>query len=163
MKRKMLANLEDEGGDVDGKRADERETIANTIRITDDALARKDREIAELKAQLVEGDSVMADAEESLRELVDSDEVITGHRDRIAKLEKEMQDKLRAAELELSVERAKIARETAQLADLKAELESQRSNREVDSAPGSATAASTAQHPRRRWLSKLGLSGEQEE
>jgi chromosome segregation ATPase len=164
MKRKMLANLEDEGSDVDDKRADERETIANTIRITDDALARKDREIAELKAQLVEGDSVMADAEESLRELVDSDEVISAHRDRIAKLEKEMQEKLRAAELELSIERAKIARETAQLADLKAELESQRSNREFDSAPGSATAATGAtQHPRRRWLSKLGLSGEQEE
>ena len=35
-----------------------------------------------------------------------------------------MQDKLRAAELELSVERAKIAREKSQLADLQAEIDS---------------------------------------
>jgi hypothetical protein len=160
MKKKMLANLEDEGCDVDDDRAEERESIANTIRITDDALARKDREIADLTAQLSSGTNAMADAEQTISELVDADEVIAEHRTRIAKLEHEMQDKLRAAELELSVERAKIARETAQLADLKAELESQRANHEVDSAMPSVPGGS--QQPKRRWLSKLGLSGDEQ-
>lgn len=159
MKKKMLANLEDEGVDVDDDRAEERERIENTIRITDDALARKDRELAELKARLSEGTTAMADAEETMRELVDADEVIAEHRTRIAKLEEEMQTKLRTAELELSVERAKIARETAHLADLKAEIESQRANGDFSNAP---PVAGAAQHPKRRWLSKLGLSGEEE-
>jgi hypothetical protein len=75
-----------------------------------------------------------------------------------------MQDKLRAAELEMSVERAKIARESAQLADLKAELESQRANHEVDSAAAAAGGGGGgAQQPKRRWLSKLGLSGDEPE
>lgn len=160
MKRKMLANLEGEGDDVDDSRAEERETIENTIRITDDALARKDREIDELKSQLSQSAASTVDAEAAIRELVDADEVIAEHRARIAKLEQEMQEKLRAAELELSVERAKIARETAQLADLKAELESQRANHEVDSAMPAGQGG--AQHPKRRWLSKLGLSGEEQ-
>jgi hypothetical protein len=94
-----------------------------------------------------------------MRELVDADEVIVEHRARIAQLEQDMQDKLRAAELEISVERAKIARDTAQLADLKAELESQRASGEV---PGAPMAAGGVQQPKRRWLSKLGLSGDEE-
>jgi chromosome segregation ATPase len=164
MKLKMLANLEGEGDDVDEERVEQRQSIEDTIRATDHALAAKDREIEEIKSRLSEGTTAMADAEESLRELVDADEVIAGHRARVAKLEAEMQDKLRAAELEMSVERAKIARESAQLADLKAELESQRANHEVDSAAAAAGGGGGgAQQPKRRWLSKLGLSGDEPE
>lgn len=157
MKRKMLANLSDEGDDVDEDRHEERAKIEDTIRATDAALASKDREIAELKSRIADGKSQKTDSEEALQQLLDSDEVIAEHRARIAKLELEVTAKLREAELELSVERAKITRETAHLEQLRAEIESQRQQGVVPVAPG------TPQQPKRRWLSKLGLNGEEEQ
>ncbi|MEX2091558.1 MAG: hypothetical protein WD971_02720, partial [Pirellulales bacterium] len=155
-KKQMLADLEGEGGDVDDDRQQERATIENTIRITDDALSHKDREIAELKSRLAEGVSTAQDEDAAVHLLVDADEVIAKHRVRIAQLEKETQDKLRAAELELSVERARITRDTAHLTELKAEIDAQRASGETHSGPGGA------QHPKRRWLTKLGLSGDED-
>lgn len=154
-KQQMLASLEDEGDDGDAERRAERATIENTIRITDDVVANKDRVISELKARLAEGGGGESAEEAAVRELIDADAVIEKHRKNIAQLESEMQDKLRAAELELSVERAKIAREQAQLGDLRAELESIRPEGYVGNTAG-------RQAPKRRWLSKLGLSGEDE-
>jgi len=156
MKKQMLANLEDEGDDVGVERQQERATIQNTIRLTDEALAHKDREIADLKSQLAEGTPAVPKRDEAVERLVDADEVIAEHRARIAKLEKEIHEKLRTAELEVSVERAKIARETAHLTELKAEIDARRASGETPGVPGAA------QQPKRRWLSKLGLSGEDE-
>ncbi len=158
MKRKMLANLEGEGDDGDEDRQEERAQIADTIRATDEALARKDQELAELKSRLAEAAHAKPSEDEAVEQLLDADEVIAGHRARIAKLEEEMTDKLRAAELELSVERAKITRETAHLAGLKADIDSMRaSGIDPQAAPGAA------QQPKRRWLSKLGLNGDDED
>jgi len=156
-KLRMLASLEGEGDDGDEERAEERATIESTIHITDEALARKDREIAELMLQLAEGTSKVPEESEAVRQLVDADAMIAEHRVRTAKLEEEMQEKLRAAELEISVERAKLAREKAHLADLKAEIDSQRASGDVPSVPGAI------QHPKRRWLAKLGLSGDEDQ
>jgi hypothetical protein len=158
MKKQMLASLEGEGDDVDEERQIERASIETTIRITDEALAHKDREIAELTARLAEAASAApekCDQSEAVRQLVDADAVIQEHRARTAKLEEEMNEKLRAAELELSVERAKIAREQAHLAALRSELESQRAMNEAAGVAG-------GQAPKRRWLSKLGLGGEED-
>jgi predicted secreted protein len=158
-KRRLLASLED-GGEDHGNpvRPIERITIENTIEMTDAIVAEKDSEIAELKARLASGgaDSTLADAERDRKidELVDADEIIAKHRKRVAQLEREIEEKLRAAELELSVERAKMARQKAELEDLRADLDAQRNA--YDSEVGAASGA-----PRRRWLSKLGLSGEE--
>lgn len=156
MKKQMLASLEGEGEDVGEDRSEERATIESTIRITDEALASKDREIAELKSQLADSTAAVPDANRAVQQLVDADDVVAEHRARIAQLEEEMKVKLRSAELEISVERATLAREKSHLADLRAELDSQRANGEVPSAPGAVS------HPRRRWLSKLGLGADEE-
>jgi hypothetical protein len=65
-----------------------------------------------------------------------------------------MEATLRAAELELSLERAKIARERVELDELRAELNSLRQELAPNGMPAPGA-------PRRRWLSKLGLSGEE--
>ena len=155
LKKQMLADLEGEG-DVDDDRQQERVAIEDTIRLTDEALAKKDRELAELKSRLTKQTEREPDRDRAVRELVDADEVIAEHRARIAKLEAEMTDKLRTAELELSVERAKIARDTVQLDELRADLEAQRANAELIRGTGGT------QHPKRRWLSKLGLGSDEE-
>jgi chromosome segregation ATPase len=160
-KRRLLASLEGEGDDPDdSQRQRERVSIENTIEMTDAVVAEKDSQIAQLKAQLAAagqaGSTRDDDQNDKIREIVDADEVIAEHRRRIAELEREIEEKLRTAELELSVERAKLARQKAEVDDLRAELESQRSALDAH-APGSA-----AGMPRRRWLSKLGLSGEEQ-
>ena len=146
MKKKMLANLEGEGDDGDEERQEERATIQDTIRITEEALARKDRELAELKSRLAEAAIAPPDRNEAVEKLIDADEVIAEHRARIAQLELEITAKLREAELELSVERAKITRETAHLAGLKAEIDSHRASGGGDThaVPGNATASEAA-------------------
>jgi chromosome segregation ATPase len=159
-KRRMLASLEGEGEEeIDEEREKERASIENTIEMTDAVVAEKDREIEELKTQLAEAGSTKVEAkddrQEKLNELLDADEVIAEHRERMAQLERDMQDKLRTAELELSVERAKIARQKAELEELRTDLESQRDR--FSGGPGGAVGT-----PRRRWLSKLGLTGEEQ-
>jgi chromosome segregation ATPase len=158
-KRRMLASLEDEGdAAIDEERRQERASIQNTIDMTDAVVAEKDREIEQLRTQLAEAASGRPEAAEHERqqkidEIVNADEVVAEHRQRIAQLEHEMQDKLRATELELSVERAKIAREKSELEELRIDFESRRKSHEGGSG--------TKSLPRRRWLSKLGLSGDE--
>jgi chromosome segregation ATPase len=161
-KRRLLASLEDEGETNDEpERQKERVTIEGTIEMTDAVVAEKDREIAELKSQLASGAdrSVAAEEEDRQRELaalVDSDEVIAEHRKRIGQIEREMEEKLRAAELELSLERAKLARQKVELDELRINLDSQRPAYDPNGNPTAPGA------PRRRWLSKLGLSGDEQ-
>jgi chromosome segregation ATPase len=161
-KRRLLASLEDSGdAHADPVPPKERATIESTIEMTDAIVAEKDHEIAALKSQLAAAAtaaSPIADEEQDERtlELIDADEIVAAHRKRVAQLEREMEDKLRTAELEISVERAKIARQKSELEDLRAELQSQRhAYAEHGGDPASGG-------PRRRWLSKLGLSGEEQ-
>jgi chromosome segregation ATPase len=157
-KRRMLASLEDEGGsEGTEERQQERASIENTIEMTDAVVAEKDREIEQLRTQLAEAASEKPGAAEQERqqkidELVNADEIVAEHRQRIAQLEREMEEKLRAAELELSVERAKMARDRTELEELRIDLESRR--------PSHDAGSGTKSLPRRRWLSKLGLGAE---
>ncbi len=160
-KRRLLASLEDAGdGKAGSVGSNERATIEGTIEMTDAVVAEKDREIAELKSQLAvaPGGNATASIEvhdRKITELVDADEVIAEHRKRTAQLEREMEEKLRAAELELSIERAKMARQKAELDEWRADLESQRQANQA------SHQALPSGEPRRRWLSKLGLSSDE--
>ena len=160
-KRRLLASLEGGGDESDEpERQKECVTIEDTIEMTHAVVAEKDREIAALKLQLATGGSQSRLAEEvrdqRISDLVDDDQVIAEHRKRIAQVERETEEKLRAAELELSIERAKMARQKSELENLRADIESQRSA--YDAAGGNTSAAGV---PRRRWLSKLGLDGQE--
>lgn len=148
-KRQLLASLEEELG-FNEERAEERATIEGTIRITDEVLAEKQREIDALRAERsVEPTQAAPTIDPAI---FDADEVIAAERERIATLRADWETKLRAAELELSIERAKIAREQSELAQWRMELETLRD------AVGGATSSTTAQK-QRRWRDKLGLGG----
>ncbi len=158
-KRRLLAALEDSSGPSDTPvQKRERVTIESTVEMTDAIVAAKDRQIAELRAQLAagnEGAACRIERDTKVKELIDADEVIAEHRKRIGELEREMEEKLRTAELEVSVERAKIARQKMELEELRADLESKRQEYEANGgSPGTGT-------PRRRWLSKLGITAEE--
>lgn len=162
-KARLLAQLEGESDDeanTPGRKA-ERLRIEAAIESTDKAVAAKERRIAELTTQLEELTSKVQDTPEPVdleaqrreqeAEILDADEVIQKERTRLTELQEEWAGKVRAAELELSVERAKLARERA---SMEATIAAAARNEGESSSDGS--------QPRRRWLAALGL-GESDE
>lgn len=168
-KRRLLAALE---SDFDPNKPTERAdrlTIEGTIQITDNIVAEKDREIAELRGMLEQqscnvGDVTVGGA--ALAAALDQDDLIREHRTQIEDLKRQWEEKLRAAEVEISIERAKVARERTILEEKRAEIEAWEARAAKDNAqPGSVD----ANDPKRkgagggRWLARLGLrDGEQQ-
>ena len=150
-KRRMLATLEgDEPTTPERKR--ERASIEGTIRITDEVVAEKDREIETLRQQLDDAAGRTSD-----ERIIDADELIRTERERLVALEAELHEKLRAAEMELSMARAKLTRQDSELEKQRHELETLKK-----AGPSLAASGSKIQEPKRRWLDKLGLGGDQE-
>ncbi len=152
-KRRMLASLE---GDDAPERREERATIEGTVRITDGIVASKDREIAELRKALAESeasrDDNTAQGRADQQVSVFDDAAVAAELARVEELRGQWEAKLREAELELSVERARIAREQAELAEWRIELE------------GMADAMGAVQKnkggkPQSNWMRKMGLNG----
>jgi hypothetical protein len=151
-----MAMLEDEDCDgvTDAARKKERATIEQTIAATDRAMADKERELAEVRAS---GGGMSAGQEEHHARVaaVDADEAIVAEREKLAQLQAEWEEKLRAAELEVSLERAKLAREQAALKEKMFEFQK--------AEPQGILGNDADGKPRRRWLAALGLGEEGEE
>jgi chromosome segregation ATPase len=144
---------EDSDGPIDHDRKKQRLSIQDTIEATDRALAEKEQELADIRAAEEEAAANRGpDLRAQTEAVLNADEIIAQERQRLADLQAEWEQKLRAAELEMSVERAKLAREQAAVKERTFELEK-------------LTPQATDENgkPRRRWLSALGLHEEAEE
>jgi len=154
-KQRLLASLEADFDENDEDDSEAKLTIEGTIRITDEIVAQKDREIEELK-QLLDSQShsygEVAVGASAIAQLLDEDELIQHEREKLRQLEAEMQQKLREAEVGISLERAKIARERSELDEKLQRLQEQQlTSAEGDLAKGPGKPA------RGRWLTRLGL------
>ena len=137
----------------------ERLTIEGTVQITDEIVAAKEQEIAELKVALAAksgGTKLVAGAVSASQAAIDNDQLVQQEREKLKQLKQEMSEKLRQAEVELSLERAKLARQRAEIEEKLATL------------PGTGTDSSGSltesdKPTRGRWLSRLGLSDLDEE
>jgi hypothetical protein len=149
-KQRLLASLEADQDD-DEEAVAERTSIEGTIHITDQIVAQKDREIAELKT-LLEGRGSARGESAAITELVDRDEIIRQEREKLQQVQAEWREKIGQAEIEISLQRAKIARERAELDEKlrQLELESQRQE-------GAKEPAEPGKPTRGRWLARLGL------
>ncbi|MFG0265309.1 MAG: hypothetical protein ACF8AM_09170 [Rhodopirellula sp. JB055] len=89
--------------------------------------------------------------------MVDSDELVIAERQRLAELKTEWEDKFRSAEIEVSLERAKLSRERQELARRAEELEEQIEQLQKEK-------RDAREYPKagRRWLAELGLQSENE-
>ena len=152
-KSRMLAQLEADVDEDDPDRAADRLTIEGAIQMTDQAVAEKEKEIEELRrllsdqSQNLGGVAVGAAA---IADMLDTDELVKQEREKLEALQLEWREKLRKAEIDISVERAKIARERAQLEERLETLE----NRTISDEDN----ASKADEPKRgKWLARLGL------
>lgn len=154
-KRQLLASLEADPEPASAEQQQQRLTIEGTIRITDEVVAGKDREIAELRAQLAAASHHASSGERgATADLINADEVIRQEREKLARLETEWREKLRKAEIDISVERAKIARDRAEIEE---KLQSYQAQARQASNASSDADGSSAERPTRRWLSRLGL------
>jgi hypothetical protein len=153
-KQRMLASLEEDDRN-DEEAVAERESIEGTIRITDQIVEQKDQEIAALKQRLEELSSGKAEA---VADLLDHDEVIRQEREKLQQAQAEWREKIGKAEIDISVERAKIARERLELED-----KLQAYQQEQPHHAGEGPAHSSAKPTRGRWLARLGLKDLEDE
>jgi chromosome segregation ATPase len=157
-KRRLLMQLESDFEDEDGQQASDKLTVEGTIRITDQVIADKEHEIEQLK-QVLENQSSnigeVAVGAAAIAEFLDQDELISQERESLQRMQEEWRDKLRQAEIDISVERARLGRERmdlqSQLATIErhAESEASLSDDEVSS--------SDRKKPAGRWRKRLGL------
>lgn len=159
-KKRMLAALEAEERNerIAPDRADDRLTIEGTIQITDQMIADKDAEIAELKRLLEEQSQNvgnMAVGAAAIGAMLESDDIVQQERERLTQLEAEMNDKLRQAEIDISRERAKLARDRVEIDELRRQLEIERSR------PLPTVDPAGRKTPGGNWLARLGLKGDE--
>jgi chromosome segregation ATPase len=157
-KRRLLASLEaDDEDEEDSDSRDQRMSIEGAIRITDEIVARKDQEIAELKRVLDDQSSNLgsvAVGANAIAEILDQDELILQERENLKRIQEEWQQKLRQAEIDISLERARMARERLDLDEKMQSLQAER-DKFLDVSQGAKGEMGTANQ--RRWWARLGL------
>ncbi|MGO8690785.1 MAG: hypothetical protein ACLQLG_14270 [Thermoguttaceae bacterium] len=153
-KCRILAALELEVSG-DDQSAAQRLEIEQVVRTTDAVVAEKQREIEQLQALLTAQSSNLASVAvgaAALGRSLDQDAIIRQERDTLKQLQEQWREKLRQAEIEISMERAQIARQKAEIdarcraLALPAAAADDASGRKLGDRP-----------PRGQWLARLGL------
>jgi len=153
-KLRILAALEDQSNtEEDQDQAASRLKIEDVIRTTDRLLAEKDHEIDQLRRVLEEQSSNlngMAVGAAALGAVLDQDALIREERANLQQLQRHWEEMLRKSEIEISLERAKLAR---QRSDIEEKLRAYQEQIARD--PGNTSVP--AKPARGRWLARLGI------
>lgn len=131
--------------------------IERIIQQSGDEITRRDREIADLKS-LLEQQAVatngMAVGAAAIAQIIEADDLIIEERQRLKQIQEEWEQKQRQAEIEMSLERAKLARERLELQEKMRNIELQITPRNSDELDPVRTAQRKS---RGNWLNRLGL------
>ncbi len=115
----ILKQLENEDGMAGG--LEQRQTLIDVVAETDRVIEDRDREIAELRELLRQQPRDLADdhiaGAAGIAAMLDGDEFIQTQREEVFQLKQQWEDKLRAAEVEISLQRAALSRRERELAD----------------------------------------------
>jgi hypothetical protein len=158
LKQKLMADLDDNFDESKPADQADKVTVENTIKITDEIVAAKDHEIVELQRLLDSqarqvGDMAVGAA--AVAQMLDTDELVKQEREALKRLQDQLRDQLRQAELDISLERAKLAREKSELEEKARCLETEKANL---SAIYSESPGDGGKKPKgRKWLTRLGL------
>ena len=131
--------------------------IQRILEQTNGEIERRDQEISDLKA-LIEHQSIAQDGMSigvaAVAQMIESDSLIVAERLRLKELHAEWEQKQRQAEIEMSMERAKLARERLEIQE--------KTQRYEDNNPPLTEAESQTGKTRTRgnWLARLGLRDE---
>jgi chromosome segregation ATPase len=165
-KRRMLAQLESDFDDTDPAQKAGRMDLEAAMKLTDEAIAAKDKEVSDMRRELDELKGLLENQSSSIgqfavgasafAELLDKDELVRSERESLHQMQENLREQLKKAEIDISMERAKIARERAEVDELLHALHQEKAQ-QVASAPPAG--GDKGKKPARgRWLSRLGLS-----
>ena len=163
-KRRILAALESDSNDEAS--SEDRLRIEEVIEKTQSILSDKDREINELRTLLEDQSNNLgqvAVGAAALGQALDADAIIQEERESLKRLQEEWREKLRKAEVEISIERAKIARERSQVEEKTHQLEIKQSSDSSEATPSPAAGSSSSKSTKSRWLERLGLGDNDKE
>lgn len=152
-KQRLLASLEADDDDR-AEAVAEHSSIEGTIRITDQIVAQKDQEIAELKELLEQNANALPAATgdpAAIAELLNGDEIIRQEREKLQQAQAEWREKIGQAEVDISVQRAKIARDRSELEGKNRQYQAEQERRANEETGGAGKPAGG------RWLARLGL------
>jgi len=155
-KRLMMQQLEDESAgsqEADEQVIERRMEIEQILETTQAEIERRDREIAELQSIIEQQSDTrqgVAIGAAAFAQAFDNDEMIRQEREKLKEIQRQWEEKLRQAEIDVSMERAKLARERSQL-----ELELENTKREK-----AAGEPEPEKIKKRKWLEHLGLKEE---
>ncbi len=131
--------------------------IERILEQTTSEIERRDQEIADLKT-LIEQQSIAHDGMSigvaAVAEMIESDALIVSERLRLKELRDDWEQKQRQAEIEMSLERAKLARERLEIQEKIQHYEENNSSQTEAENPSGKT------RTRGRWLARLGLRDE---
>ncbi|MDA7977677.1 MAG: hypothetical protein MPJ50_02770 [Pirellulales bacterium] len=160
-KRRLLAALESDFDEEDPQSQQDKVTVEEAVRATDQAIAVKEREIEQLQNLLEEQSAnvgSMAIGAAAVADMLDKDELIRQERENLQRIQEEWREKLRKSEVDISLERAKLARDKAQIEEQLREIESQTARRQKDG--NGAQPPEEKKGARGNWLARMGLKGE---
>ncbi len=132
--------------------------IEKVIEQTDRELLRRDKEIADLKSLLQEqsvASNGMAVGAAAISQIIEADDLIIEERQRLKQLQEDWEQKQRQGEIEMSLERAKLARERLELQERMRSLEAIHANQVMDEKGAPSLGKSKG-----NWLARLGLRDE---
>ncbi len=162
-KKQLLASLESDYDEKDPQDVEQRMQIDEIVQKTELAISQKDKEIKDLEKLLQnqsENIGAVAIGAAAFGEILDNDQIIQEERESLKQLQEELRKKLSAAEIDISVERAKMARQQVELEE-KTRLLAQQQPRQT---PSKKSKADDREKPvRGRWLSRLGLNDTDQE
>jgi len=164
LKQKLMADLESDFDEKEDAQKADKLTVQGAIKITDQVVAEKETEIQELR-KLLEAQSqqvgAVAVGAAAVAEMLDTDELVRQERESLKRLQDGLRDQLKQAEVDISVERAKLARERAELDEKIRVLEAEKASNPVG---GSEGGGEKGKKPGgRKWLTRLGLGENKEE
>ena len=160
-KKRLLQELESDFDATKPEQAKEKLKIEEVIRTTNQVVAEKDREIEELKQRIEElSNAEPAPVAQPSIHAADVEEAVRTEKEQLTKLQDEWREKLRKAEVEISIERAKLARERLQLEEKFRNVQNQAGTSNEETAKAEDPKAGPAS--RGRWLTRLGLGGSEQ-
>ncbi len=155
-KQLIMRQLEEESAEDDysgSGDATRRLEIETVIKTTQAEIDHRDAEIAELHTIIQQQSDTrqgVAIGAAAFAQAFDADEIIQQERQKLKEIQLQWEDKLRQAEIDVSLERAKLARERTQLEQ---ELETSLHERKSVGTP-------PIESKKRKWLDHLGLRDE---
>jgi hypothetical protein len=157
LKKRMMAQLESDFDENDESQKADRLTVQGAIKITDQVVADKERELEELRQMLTSQSQQvgeMAVGAAAVAQMLDMDELVLQERETLKRLQETLREQSRKAEIDISLERAKLARERAEVEEKVRALASEKASAPQAGAPEPEKGKKPAG---RKWLDRLGL------